>query len=366
MESEAPARPRPLTPGEAAPWFRARAIGGRDNYVFDTVAGRFILLLFMGSAQSEESKQALAAVERNRALFDDVRACFFGVTTDPEDETAGRVAQQLPGIRFFLDSDRSIMRLYGAERPAEGEEERLHWLIVDPSLRAVGAFPIAEGEAAIAAVRAAASRPPLPDFAPVLMAPRIFESGLCRRLIALYEAQGGTPSGFMRDVGGKTVLQTDPAHKMRRDCEVTDPELCRQIQARIHSRLLPMVARAFQFEATRMERYLVGCYEAGAGHFRPHRDNTTKGTAHRRFAVSINLNAGEYEGGDLRFPEYGPRTYRPPTGGAVVFSCSILHEATPVTRGRRFAFLPFLYDEAAARLREANIGHVEGAAPYRA
>jgi predicted 2-oxoglutarate/Fe(II)-dependent dioxygenase YbiX len=104
---------------------------------------------------------------------------------------------------------------------------------------------------------------------------------------------------------------------------------------------VPLVKRSFQFEATRMERYIVGRYEAGAGHFRPHRDNTTKGTAHRRFAVTINLNAGDYEGGDLRFPEYGARTYRAPTGGAVVFSCSLLHEATPVTRGERYAFLPF-------------------------
>ena len=48
------------------------------------------------------------------------------------------------------------------------------------------------------------------------------------------------------------------------------------------------------------------------------------------------------------------RTYRPPTGGAVVFSCSLLHEATPVTKGLRYATLPFLYDEAAAEIREAN------------
>ena len=65
--------------------------------------------------------------------------------------------------------------------------------------------------------------------------------------------------------------------------------------------------------------------------------------------MTINLNADDYEGGDLRFPEYGPRTYRAPTGGAIVFSCSLLHEATPVTKGRRFAFLPFLYDEDGAQ-----------------
>ena len=38
----------------------------------------------------------------------------------------------------------------------------------------------------------------------------------------------------------------------------------------------------------------------------------------------------------------------------MVFSCSLLHEATPVTGGRRFAFLPFLYDDAAAPIRRRN------------
>ncbi len=74
--------------------------------------------------------------------------------------------------------------------------------------------------------------------------------------------------------------------------------------------------------------------------------------------MTVNLNAEDYEGGDLRFPEYDMRAYRAPTGGAIVFSCSIMHEATAVTRGQRYAVLPFLYDEAAAELRRANLGHV--------
>jgi hypothetical protein len=53
-------------------------------------------------------------------------------------------------------------------------------------------------------------------------------------------------------------------------------------------------------------------------------------------------------------PEFGRRSYRAPVGGAVVFSCGALHQVTPVTRGRRYAFLAFLYGEADAALREAN------------
>jgi predicted 2-oxoglutarate/Fe(II)-dependent dioxygenase YbiX len=115
-----------------------------------------------------------------------------------------------------------------------------------------------------------------------------------------------------------------------------------------------------QFEATFVERHIVACYSAeDGGHFRPHRDNTTQGTAHRRFAVSINLNA-DFDGGELIFPEYGyKRRFKPPIGGAVVFSCSLLHAVSKVTRGRRYAYLPFLYDKEAAKVREANSQYME-------
>ena len=68
----------------------------------------------------------------------------------------------------------------------------------------------------------------------------------------------------------------------------------------------------------------------------------------------------------MSFPEYGPRSFKPPAGGAVVFSCSLLNAVSKVTRGRRYAFLPFLYDEAAAKVREANNAFLgEGVGAYR-
>jgi len=50
-----------------------------------------------------------------------------------------------------------------------------------------------------------------------------------------------------------------------------------------------------------------------------------------------------------------------------VFSGGLLHAVSKVTRGRRYAFLPFLYDEAAAKIREENAKFLEGeAANYKA
>ena len=73
----------------------------------------------------------------------------------------------------------------------------------------------------------------------------------------------------------------------------------------------------------------------GKHFFGAHRDNGAPATADRAFAVSLNLN-DDFEGGELVFPEYAGLKVSPPTGAAAVFSCSLLHRALPVTRGRRF------------------------------
>ena len=77
----------------------------------------------------------------------------------------------------------------------------------------------------------------------------------------------------------------------------------------------------------------------------------TRKNAHRRFAMTLNLNSG-FKGGGLRFPEYGSDLYTPEAGDAVVFSCSLLHEATAVTEGQRYVLLSFMYDEESRQWSE--------------
>jgi predicted 2-oxoglutarate/Fe(II)-dependent dioxygenase YbiX len=190
--------------------------------------------------------------------------------------------------------------------------------------------------------------------APILVLPHVFEPEFCAQLIALYEQHGGQETGFMQQAHGKTVLRHGHDHKRRSDYVITDSQIIQHARQLFTRRVLPEILKAYQCKMTRMERYIVACYSAeDGGHFRAHRDNTTKGTAHRRFAASINLN-DDFDGGEISFPEYGPRSFKPPVGGAVVFSCSLLHAVSKMTRGRRYAFLPFLYDEDAARIRQAN------------
>lgn len=357
-----------LAPGEPAPWFDQRSLSN-PRYVFDTAGGRYIVLCFFGSAGQPAARAALDAVAANGALFDDDKLAFFGVTIDRSDESEGRLREVVPGRRYFLDFDHKISRLYGAvPRDGDGSQKvsfRSFWVVLDPTMRIMEILPLtADGSERERLFSLLAELPPVDRFAgvtlqaPVLYLPNVFEPALCRRLIGLYEEHGGRETGFMRQVDGRTVGMLDPSHKRRKDYDILDDGLRRTLQGRILRRVVPEIAKVHQFHVTRMERYIVSCYAAeDGGHFRAHRDNTTTGTAHRRFAVSINLNA-DFEGGEVGFPEYGSRTFKAPAGGAVVFSCSLLHAVSRVTAGRRYAFLPFLYDDEAAALREKNEQYV--------
>jgi predicted 2-oxoglutarate/Fe(II)-dependent dioxygenase YbiX/peroxiredoxin len=370
-----------LLPGDPAPWFSAPT-ASNPRYNFSSVAGRYVLLVFPGPAAHPPAAEAhrLLRAAQAEGLLNDTTAAAFAVSVDPADDAEGGPRDAVPGLRLFRDRGGAVSRLYGAlvaaappreegggqpAAPAPAPRYAPMAFLLDPLLRVMASGGLDRLPAMLDALR----RLPPPDRhagvevpAPVLMLPRVLEPELCRRLIALYEAHGGEESGFMVERDGRTVGVHNPAAKRRRDCEIEDKGLRTALRTRITRRIAPAMRKAFQFDPTRIERYIVACYDgAEGGHFRAHRDNTTAGTAHRRFAVTINLNDG-FDGGELRFPEFGTRRYRPPPGGAVVFSCSLLHEATPVTRGLRYATLPFLYDDAAAKVRDAN-RHRVGPAP---
>ena len=183
--------------------------------------------------------------------------------------------------------------------------------------------------------------------APVLVIPDVLEPALCAALIAYWEGgekrHDGVAAQAARDYA-------DPGIKKRTDVGVVDPALIATLQDRVNRRIVPEVAKAFRRPVRYLESFRIGCYDADSGgYFRRHRDNTTRYTAHRLFAVTLNLNTGQYQGGALRFPEYGRMPYAPAAGGAVVFSCALLHEALPVTAGRRFGLFTFMHDEEGER-----------------
>jgi predicted 2-oxoglutarate/Fe(II)-dependent dioxygenase YbiX len=316
------------------------------------------MLVFLGRVGVSGSTSAMATLDGARSMFDGVKASLFCVTADPLDEHR---VQDRPGLRWFFDFDFAVSRLYGAAptsmTPGQGVVYRPHAVLLDPQLRVHAIAKLDQIEELLRILHR------LPDpadhagvelSAPILVIPRVFEAGLCEHLIGLYEGGGAEISGVMRQRGERTVYELDDEFKSRSDHVITDRDVIDALRGRIRRRVVPAIERFFQFAPTYIERHLVACYDSSkGGFFRPHRDNTTPGTAHRRFAVSINLN-DDFSGGELVFPEFGMRRYKVPAGAALVFGCGLLHWVLPMTAGRRFAYLPFLYDAAAAEIRDAN------------
>lgn len=356
-------------PHEPAPDFTAKELGN-DSYHFSTVAGRYIVLCFFGSKGNPTTATMLDKILERRDYFNDHQACFFGVTIDPDDINKNRLKSRIPGIRYFLDFDFKVSKMYGAVDAYFAKTMAYNPVsfVIDPSLRILSVVPVRSSAThAEDLFKILDSIPAIPfptlsnEFPPpVLIVPRVFEPELCKTLIDYYNANEVQDSGFMTEENGKTVLKIDHNRKRRADCLLEDEDLRNSVRVRMLRRLVPEIQKAFQFKVTRMERYLLACYHGETGdYFSSHRDNTTKGTAHRRFAVSLALNTGEYEGGGLQVPEFSSRVYNPPSGGALVFSCSLQHRAMPVKSGKRYMFLPFLYDDDAAKIREENLKYLD-------
>ena len=133
--------------------------------------------------------------------------------------------------------------------------------------------------------------------APVLVIPNVLDKASCGSLIDIYKANGGSPSGFMRQVDGKTVGLHDDNFKKRCDFFIGNPKLQQRLNAIILRRVQPEVEKAFQFTITRFERYLVGCYDAQSGGYFGHTRQHQQSYAAPQVCDDAKLECGRVHGG---------------------------------------------------------------------
>jgi len=312
-------------------WPKAVFLHGSAEREADELARFAALLRDFGQAETHVVAVARGPAEENARLFSRL-ALPFPLLSDPEEALHRAAGLTDDGASCTLMFDPVL---------------RLEW-------RLDGA---GQAEAALghARARATAFRPMVVGAqAPVLVVPNVLDRGLCRRLM---EAWGrGERQDDMVAARGDGIRQANRKSKIRSDLVLSEDEpLSVEVAGAIARRLLPEVEKAFNFQVSHMERFRIGCYDAeNSGFFAAHRDNSTAMTEHRRYALTLNLNSGEYEGGFLRLPEYGPQLYAPPAGGAAVFSCSLLHLVAPVSKGRRFVVVGFLWGEEDQKIYERN------------
>lgn len=339
-----------LSPGDRGPNFLLPDSRDAIISIYDKVSGGPVVVLFYPDNRDPGSAAELRHLFAQAA---DIVAAGGHVFTVGDESVAA--LQHLPS-----GQDDTVWRVCDPQRRAAaqwGTRGKLVGFVLDANMRVVatlmpGRTSIAERALVEVRKRPRSGSTPMPQHPPVLVIPDLVDRDFCRYLIARFERGQTEESGTFRMVDGRMVNAPNHAAKRRHDLYATG-RLNDEIGKLVARRVLAEVRRAFHSSPEYVEEFKIVCYSADpGGYFRPHRDNTTPGTAHRRFALTLNLNSEEYEGGELRFPEYGNASYKPETGTGVVFSCNLLHEATDVLTNRRYALLSFIYDEAGVKIRE--------------
>jgi predicted 2-oxoglutarate/Fe(II)-dependent dioxygenase YbiX len=321
----------PLAPGDVLPTLVLEQPGGRRICLgAESLLGCPVALWFQGAIAQPILAQALGQkIEAFREFGTQVYAVG--------DSDAGIPSN----VEVLLDPGHGIGRSLGIESSGIAVFDRDFRLA---AVRPLGAIGEALDIAAALYRRTAPSK--VLAAAPALIIHDVFEPALCRALIDYWD-RGEKRDSLVATAEGMEVK--GDGRKRRVDVWVEDAGLNAAIASRFLARVYPAMFKAFQFRAAVHQKPRVGCYDSrNAGAFGRHRDDDTPYTRHRQFAVTLNLNTGEYEGGELWFPEYGRQLYVPGVGGAAVFSCSLLHEALPVISGRRFGVFTFVFDAEAA------------------
>jgi predicted 2-oxoglutarate/Fe(II)-dependent dioxygenase YbiX/peroxiredoxin len=306
----------------------------------DFIAGRPIALLF--AALGHPSLAAtLGDLSGAYTELSGTATVFAVIGGSAEQVNAAAARWRLP-FSVLVDASGGVFDAYGIEAGA------LVAVVLDPAHRVVrvmgaGATLAAEVRACVRDINPDGPPQRLAAQAPVLVLPRALSPEDCASLIeawhrpvGVWPSDGFTSPGYQREAGDFKVAHAG-AYGHMNEYVVREPALQRFLDERLGRRLGPELQKAFQTKVSRREDYRISCYEADEGGvLAPHRDNPTAQTAHRRFTMTVNLNAGAYDGGELRFREYGEQLYAVERGTAVVWSASLLHEVLPVTRGRRF------------------------------
>ncbi len=293
-------------------------------------------------------------------------AAVFGITNTAPEENAAFLEQDPLPFPLLSDLERQVAKGLGIAHNLEGHLSAdgagaFSIVVNDVNRRVLKVIrDITNPDPALSIVEFLANLPQrqarmLGHFAPLLYVPEVFEPEFCRALISAFDHGETQESGFYQHTGalGESERVIDHSHKARREHAVADQNLLAGIRRRLDRRVIPEIRKAFTRRVTGVEEFKVVRYDAKeGGHFGAHRGNAVEHHAHRRFALMVNLNTEEYEGGGLLIPEYGPDLYAAATGDAVVFSCSLLHEATPVSKGHRYVFLTFLFDEESRQFNE--------------
>lgn len=341
-----------LEPGDFLPLFHLQ--DGNDRpFAIENFGGRPGVIFFLPIIDKDVFDEFLGYLRENNCP--EIQEAWKVVVTCNAAETIDLPPGGMPHI-ICGDAARQLIHDMGLWDTINQEKLGACY-IVDRNLRASEHIN-GLGLDALAAVAASKLREKMEDrqrarqdarvissLPPVLIIPNAISPELREKCLAAYR----NGNRFQGTVGEKGMLRPDV--KIRTD-HIVSRELAFEIDDKLSRSVMPEIQKVFGITIPYRENYKIGEYKGeDGGHFRAHRDNFDPPLGYRRFAVSIQLSEG-FEGGGVRFNEYGDDIVAPPKDSAVIFNCAVLHEAVKVTAGSRFILLTFVHgdeDEAYRR-----------------
>jgi len=346
-----PPPPRePYDVGDIMPYFLADSTAGKA-LPMEKQAGRPGLLFFLSYSDVEGNtsffRSLAAALEK---LGHKDHSTLFVMDATVDQLTQFKEQSKLP-FMFWADPEKAIARSLGAPAGAGGYLLNSNLQI---KKRYAGLAPAKLAEAAVTDLgelleenaRKQKKNTVIGESAPVLVLPEIFPPEFCDELLEAFKNGPTHPGHLGSDKKYNAKL------KVREDY-IVPAELRAKIDLKLSRSLFPEIEKIFGFKISARENYQIGLYKGDDnGFFSFHRDNFAPEMGYRRIAMTLVLS-DDYEGGGLRFPEYGDQIYRPARGSAIAFSCGTLHEACKVTKGERFVLIGFFHGEQEEAFRQS-------------
>ena len=323
--------------------------GSPVDLTADHIAGNYTILVLCADILADNTIAELAKFKDSEEAIASADGLVFLVAQ--QESTNAEIHFRDLGLRYPSVNDRrgSLFADFGADG------EALKTIVIRPNHHVMAIFDGGVNGHAAAALKVIREDSEnrrarlMTRHPPVLVVPDVFSRKDCEHLISVFNFDGNVwidpghgppPADIKTDYKMKAP---DYGREDRVDHRIVNQKTSDFVTSRLRTRLFPEIKKAFHYQITHFERYRIGSYKGERlGEAHGHRDNTEDLVSDRRFAVSINLNSEQFEGGELRFPEFGGHLYRPETGEAIVFSSSLLHEALHVTKGQRFVLLGFL------------------------
>lgn len=313
-------------------FFSLGSIGGKH-----TLVGVFVSTKIAGVTDQ------LKKIEKSARFFQSNRAAFVGVSCDSKDQDAPICKTLAKDNVIIWDFSYQITGMFGLmQQQKETVDVSPSWILLDPMLRVVKVWPLAETDQAIKGLEKQISEYRSIENVsqpPVLILPRVFDAKLCSSMVDHFTKNKLTLRGVNHE------------NMKRQECTVIPAPIMSQVQRSLADKVMPAIAQCFQFQAAHMDQCLIAAYDmTGKDFMGAHRDNATNASKHRKFTIMVNLNEGEYNGSEVIFPEFSLRSYKAPYGGAIIFSSALVHQQTPITLGKNYTFLCNMYDESAHKM----------------